>query len=79
MIVANQPHALLDQWGCAPEAIMARNPSAVVATITCYGWSGPYAERPGAGSFASFKSARHSASASSHRPASASSEARRQR
>lgn len=52
VVIANQPHALLDQWGCGPEAIMARNPSAVVATITCYGWSGPYAERPGAGSMA---------------------------
>jgi crotonobetainyl-CoA:carnitine CoA-transferase CaiB-like acyl-CoA transferase len=52
VVVANQPPALLEQWRCTPEAIMARHPSAVVATVTCYGWSGPYAERPGAGSMA---------------------------
>ena len=52
VVVVNQPEALLDRWGCTPPAISARNPGAVVVTVSCYGTEGPYAGRPGAGSLA---------------------------
>jgi formyl-CoA transferase len=52
VVVVNQPEGLLDRWGCTPAAISARNPAAVVVTVSCYGTDGPYAGRPGAGSLA---------------------------
>jgi formyl-CoA transferase len=52
VVVVNQPESLLDRWGCTPAAISARNPGAVVVTVSCYGTDGPYAGRPGAGSLA---------------------------
>jgi formyl-CoA transferase len=52
VVVSNQPRTLLDRWGCTPEAILERNPDAVVVTVSCYGTTGPWADRPGNGSLA---------------------------
>ena len=52
VVVSNQPRALLERWGCTPEAILDRNPGAVVVTVSCYGTTGPWADRPGNGSLA---------------------------
>jgi crotonobetainyl-CoA:carnitine CoA-transferase CaiB-like acyl-CoA transferase len=52
VVVMNQPRALLERWWCTPEQIADRNPAAVVVTVSCYGTSGPWADRPGNGSLA---------------------------
>jgi crotonobetainyl-CoA:carnitine CoA-transferase CaiB-like acyl-CoA transferase len=52
VVVSNQPRPLLERWDCTPEAIAARNPGAVVVTVSCYGTTGPWADRPGNGSLA---------------------------
>lgn len=52
VVVTNQPTALLRRWGCTPEEIAERNDRAVVVTVSCYGSTGPYADRSGAGSTA---------------------------
>lgn len=52
IVVTNQPRRLLERWDCTPEAIAARNPSAVVVTVSCFGTNGPWADRPGNGSLA---------------------------
>ncbi|HEX3461112.1 MAG TPA: CoA transferase [Acidimicrobiales bacterium] len=52
VVVVNQPPGLLERWGCTPAAISARNPGAVVVSVSCYGNDGPYAGRSGAGSMA---------------------------
>ena len=52
VVVMNQPRSLLERWACTPEEIAARNPSAVVVTVSCYGTTGPWADRPGNGSLA---------------------------
>ena len=49
VVVLNQPRHVLEDWGCTPEEIEARNARAVVAWTTAYGATGPYAERPGNG------------------------------
>ena len=52
VVVANQPRTVLDRWGAAPETILARNPRAVVVTVTCYGTDGPWGDKVGNGSLA---------------------------
>jgi crotonobetainyl-CoA:carnitine CoA-transferase CaiB-like acyl-CoA transferase len=52
VVVTNQPRRLLERWDCTPDAITARNPRAVVVTVSCFGTDGPWAERPGNGSLA---------------------------
>ncbi|HEY8523746.1 MAG TPA: CoA transferase [Acidimicrobiales bacterium] len=52
VVVTNQPRKLLARWDCTPEAIAARNPRAVVVTVSCFGTDGPWADRPGNGSLA---------------------------
>jgi crotonobetainyl-CoA:carnitine CoA-transferase CaiB-like acyl-CoA transferase len=52
VVVTNQPMKLLERWGCTPEAIAARNPAAVVVSVTCYGRTGPLGDQPGNGSLA---------------------------
>jgi crotonobetainyl-CoA:carnitine CoA-transferase CaiB-like acyl-CoA transferase len=37
----------LARRGYAPEAVAARRPGVIVASLSCYGHSGPWAERPG--------------------------------
>jgi formyl-CoA transferase len=52
VIVLNQPRALLERWGCTDDQIAARNPRAIVAHVTAFGTSGPYADRIGNGTLA---------------------------
>lgn len=52
VVVLNQPLPLLKRWGADPAALLARNPRAVVVTVSCYGTDGPWADRPGNGSLA---------------------------
>ena len=52
VIVSNQPLTVLRSWGADPDAILARNPRAVVVTVSCFGTDGPWADRVGNGSLA---------------------------
>lgn len=52
VLVENLPPERLARWGCGYEALAARNPRLVVVSVSCYGRSGPYRDRPGAGSVA---------------------------
>ena len=52
VLVENLPRPVLERWECTPEQLAARNPRLVVVTVSCYGSTGPYAGRPGAGTLA---------------------------
>src|SRR2546430_15181359 len=36
VVVVNQPLRLLARWGCTPDDLAARNPRAVVASVTAF-------------------------------------------
>jgi crotonobetainyl-CoA:carnitine CoA-transferase CaiB-like acyl-CoA transferase len=52
VLVENLPSETRARWGCAYDDLAAVNPSLVVVSVSCYGRSGPYADRPGAGTLA---------------------------
>ena len=52
VLVENLTSALRAGWGCTYEALAARNPRLVVVSVSCFGATGPYADRPGAGTLA---------------------------
>jgi crotonobetainyl-CoA:carnitine CoA-transferase CaiB-like acyl-CoA transferase len=52
VLVENLPAETRTRWGCTYDDLTAANPSLVVVSVSCYGRSGPYAERPGAGTLA---------------------------
>jgi len=52
VLVENLTTNLLDRWECRHEALAERNPRLVVTSISCYGRTGPYADRAGAGTLA---------------------------
>jgi len=52
VLVENLTTKLLGRWGCDFESLSARNPRLVVTSISCYGRTGPYADRAGAGTLA---------------------------
>jgi crotonobetainyl-CoA:carnitine CoA-transferase CaiB-like acyl-CoA transferase len=52
VVVVNQPPKLLARWGCSYDDIAARNPRAIVASVSGFGVDGPYAERAGNGTLA---------------------------
>ncbi len=52
VVVCNQTHDQLVRRDCTPEAIHARNPRAVVVSLTAFGTTGPLADMPGNGSIA---------------------------
>jgi crotonobetainyl-CoA:carnitine CoA-transferase CaiB-like acyl-CoA transferase len=52
VLIENQPSRLLEEWGCLPEELAERHPHLIVVSVTCYGRTGPYAGRPGAGTLA---------------------------
>lgn len=52
VLVENLTGGLLDRWDCRAETLVARHPRLVVVSVSCYGRSGPYAERAGAGTLA---------------------------
>ncbi|HEV2993882.1 MAG TPA: CoA transferase [Acidimicrobiia bacterium] len=52
VLVENLTPTIRDRWGCDYERLAARNPGLVVVSVSCYGRTGPYADRPGAGTLA---------------------------
>lgn len=52
VLVENFRPGTLERWGLAPETLHEANPGLVIARVTAFGQSGPYAGRPGFGSLA---------------------------
>lgn len=52
VLVENLPRTLRERWGCEASTLRARNERLVVTSVSCYGRTGPYAERAGAGTLA---------------------------
>ncbi|HEY5700961.1 MAG TPA: CaiB/BaiF CoA-transferase family protein [Gammaproteobacteria bacterium] len=47
VVIENFRPGTLEKWGMAPESLRQENPDLVIARISGYGQSGPYASRPG--------------------------------
>jgi crotonobetainyl-CoA:carnitine CoA-transferase CaiB-like acyl-CoA transferase len=52
VLVENFRPGTLERWGIGPEVLHAANPRLVVARVTGFGQTGPYAARPGFGTLA---------------------------
>jgi len=52
VLVENLPAKLLERWHCGYDELANRNPRLVVVSVSCYGRTGPYANRAGAGTLA---------------------------
>ncbi|HEX7095784.1 MAG TPA: CoA transferase, partial [Acidimicrobiales bacterium] len=52
VLVENYPAATLERWGCAWDDLVAINPDLVMVSVSCYGRTGPLADRAGAGTLA---------------------------
>jgi crotonobetainyl-CoA:carnitine CoA-transferase CaiB-like acyl-CoA transferase len=52
LLVENLPQRSLERWHCTWPELEARNPRLIVVSLSCYGRSGPYAERSGNGTLA---------------------------
>jgi crotonobetainyl-CoA:carnitine CoA-transferase CaiB-like acyl-CoA transferase len=52
VLVENFPQEMLAAWECSWEHLHARNPKLVMVSVSCYGQTGPLADRPGAGTLA---------------------------
>ena len=52
VLVENLPAALRERWSCTYDELHAHDPHLVVVSVTGYGLTGPYADRPGAGTLA---------------------------
>ena len=52
VVVENLPERSLERWHCTYAELAARNPRLVVVSLSCFGRSGPYAERAGNGTLA---------------------------
>jgi crotonobetainyl-CoA:carnitine CoA-transferase CaiB-like acyl-CoA transferase len=52
VLVENFPRSTLERWRCTYDEIAARNPRLVMVSVSCYGTTGPYRDRPGAGTLA---------------------------
>ncbi len=52
VLVENLTARLLTRWHCQYETLAARYPRLVVVSVSCYGRTGPYADRAGAGTLA---------------------------
>jgi crotonobetainyl-CoA:carnitine CoA-transferase CaiB-like acyl-CoA transferase len=52
VLVENFRPGTLERWGIGPDALHAANPRLVVARVTGFGQTGPYAGRPGFGTLA---------------------------
>ena len=50
--VFNQPTSVLERWGCSDEALSSRTPRLIVVHVSCFGSTGPYADRVGNGTLA---------------------------
>jgi crotonobetainyl-CoA:carnitine CoA-transferase CaiB-like acyl-CoA transferase len=47
VLIENFRPGTLERWGLAPEDLKAQNPNLIVARISGYGQTGPYAHKPG--------------------------------
>ena len=52
VVIENFRPGTLERWNLAPERLLGRNPRLVLARVTAFGQTGPYARRPGFGSLA---------------------------
>jgi succinyl-CoA--D-citramalate CoA-transferase len=52
LVVENLPQRSLERWHCTYPELAARNPRLIAVSLSCYGRSGPYAERSGNGTLA---------------------------
>ncbi|HYV59308.1 MAG TPA: CoA transferase, partial [Acidimicrobiia bacterium] len=52
VLVENFPTTTLERWHCTYDQLAARNDRLVMVSVSCYGASGPYRDRPGAGTLA---------------------------
>ncbi|MFC9971109.1 CaiB/BaiF CoA transferase family protein [Spirillospora sp. NPDC127200] len=52
VLIENFRPGTLERWGLSPRALHEANPGLVVARVTGFGQSGPYARRPGFGTLA---------------------------
>jgi crotonobetainyl-CoA:carnitine CoA-transferase CaiB-like acyl-CoA transferase len=52
VLVENFPSSTLERWRCTYDELAARNPHLVMVSVSCYGATGPYRDRPGAGTLA---------------------------
>ncbi|THV27292.1 CaiB/BaiF CoA transferase family protein [Glycomyces paridis] len=52
VLIENFRPGTLERWGLGPDVLHAANPRLVVARVTAFGQTGPYASRPGFGSLA---------------------------
>ncbi len=52
VLIENLTPALRTRWDVGFDPLHARHPRLVVVSVSCYGLTGPYADRPGAGTLA---------------------------
>jgi succinyl-CoA---D-citramalate CoA-transferase len=52
LVVENLPARSLERWHCTYAELAARNPRLIVVSLSCFGRTGPYAERAGNGTLA---------------------------
>jgi formyl-CoA transferase len=52
VVVENLPARTLERWRCRYEDLVAIRPELIVVSVSCYGKTGPYADRAGNGSLA---------------------------
>ncbi len=52
VVLENFRPGTLERWGAGPEELWTRNPGLVIARVTGFGQTGPYASRPGFGTLA---------------------------
>lgn len=52
VLVENLSPQVRTRWGCTYDELRAVNERLVVVSVSCYGMTGPYADRPGAGTLA---------------------------
>ena len=52
VLIENFRPGTLERWDLGPDRLLKRNPRLVIARVTAFGQTGPYARRPGFGSLA---------------------------
>jgi crotonobetainyl-CoA:carnitine CoA-transferase CaiB-like acyl-CoA transferase len=52
VLIENLPSKLLERWHCGQAELAERYPRLIVVSVSCYGRTGPYSDRPGAGTLA---------------------------
>jgi crotonobetainyl-CoA:carnitine CoA-transferase CaiB-like acyl-CoA transferase len=52
VLVENFSSSTLERWHCTYDELAARNGRLVMVSVSCYGATGPYRDRPGAGTLA---------------------------